>query len=103
MKYTELWAIRKALGHSREYTSTFQRAAAGLTAPRRATADALRSVSGFCELQGIGHPLRRFAALDLGAANRLRLVFGDRHGHIDRPAPSLPIPWRARTIILNVD
>ena len=81
----ELRAIWKTLDRSREHTAALQRAAASLTAPWLDTANALRSISGFCELQGIGHQLRQSAAFDLGATDRLRLVLGDWRGRMNWP------------------
>ena len=88
----ELRAIWKTLDRSREHTAALQRAAAGLTAPWLDTADALRSISGFCELQGIGHRLRHSAPFDPGAADRLRLVLGDWREPVDWPAPIFTDP-----------
>lgn len=83
----ELQALWKTLDRSRERTAALQRAAASLTAPWLDTVDALRSVSGFCELQGIGHQLRLSAPFDPAAADRLRLILGDWRKTVEWPAP----------------
>ena len=88
----ELQAIWKTLDRSKAHTATLQRAAASLTAPWVNTADALRSISGFCELHGIGHQLRDMAAFDPGTADRLRLVLGDWRDPVEWPVPIFSDP-----------
>lgn len=88
----ELQAIWKTLDRSRERTAALQRAAASLTAPWLDTVDALRSVSGFCELQGIGHQLRLSTPFDPAAADRLRLILGDWREPLDWPEPIFADP-----------
>ena len=88
----ELRSVWKTLDLSREQMTVLQRAAASLTAPWLDTADALRSISGFCELQGIGHQLHQSAQFDPGAAERLRLVLGDWREPVDWPTPIFTDP-----------
>ena len=88
----ELRAIWRTLDRSTKHTASLQRAAARLTAPWLDTAAALRSVTGFCELQGIGRLLREAGAFDPGPAGRLRLVLGDWRGPMDWPAPIFADP-----------
>ena len=88
----ELQGIWKTLDRSRGHTATLQRAAASLTAPWLDTADALRSISGFCDLHGIGHQLREAAAFDPGTADRLRLVLGDWRDPVEWPVPIFTDP-----------
>ena len=88
----ELRAVWKTLDRTRDHTTALQRVAASLTAPWLDTARALHSVSGFCELQGIGHQLRQSAAFESGVADRLRLVLGDWRPRVDWPAPMFTDP-----------
>ena len=97
----ELQAIRKTIDRSRRHTATLQRAAASLTAPWVDTANALRSISGFCELHGIGHQLREAAAFDPVTADRLRLVLGDWRDSVEWPVPIFTDPLARSNFYLD--
>ena len=92
----ELQALWKTLDRSSQYLAPLQRAANSLTAPWLNATNASRSFFGFCELQGIGHQLRRSAAFDADAAGRLRLVLGDWRDPVEWPTPIFKDPL-ART------
>ena len=47
--------------------------------------DRLRSISGFVELQGIGHTLRTMPAFDKHITEALRVDLGDWRGKISWP------------------
>ena len=83
----------KTLDRNSEQIAGLQRAAASLSAPWLDSADALRSMSGFCELQGVGRQLRLSTAFDPSIADRLRLVLGDWRDSINWPAPIFDNPF----------
>ena len=89
----ELRSLWKTLDHNREHIAGLQHAAASLSAPWLDSTEALRSMSGFCELQGVGHQLRLSTAFDPSIAGRLRLVLGDWRERIHWPAPIFADPF----------
>lgn len=78
--------LAKSLERHRELSSEIQRAMEMMRAPWLDIQDRLSSVTGFAELQGIGHALRNSPPFDKHLADSLRFALGDWRAKIDWPS-----------------
>jgi len=67
----------QAIAPFHEQESEFRRAVEAMRTPWLDIEDKVRSLTGFAELQGIGHALRTMPAFDATLADRLRVDLGD--------------------------
>ncbi|MDE0211655.1 MAG: hypothetical protein OXJ64_17460, partial [Boseongicola sp.] len=92
-----LRTFERSVGH----TAAFQRIIDSLTTPWMDTTNALGSIAGLCELQGIGRLVQDAATLAPEPAGRLRCVLGDWRAPIDWPAPIFTDPFARSEFYLD--
>ena len=82
----ETGAPATALAHYRDNSTDVRDAIEGMTTPWLNIANPARSLTGFVELQEIGHILHAAPGFEIDSAERLRPHLGDWRGSIDWPA-----------------
>ena len=81
----EIEAPARTLAHYHDHTNEIRHAIEAMTAPWLNIEDQVRSLTGFVELQEIGHVLHTMPVFDIESAERLRPHLGDWRGSIDWP------------------
>ena len=79
----EMDETARAFAHYRDHTADLRHAVEAMTTPWLDTQDLFRSLTGFVDLQEIGHVLSTLPAFDLDPAQRLRSHLGDWRETID--------------------
>ena len=77
--------VVQAIAYSQELQSQIESAMEAMRVPWLDTKNEVSSISGFVELQRIGHALRNLPAFDTGLADRLRVDLGDWRDKITWP------------------
>ena len=86
LRALEMDKTARPFAHYRDHTAELRHAVEAMTTPWLNIQDQLRSLTGFVELQEIGHVLRTLPTFDLDPAQRLRSHLGDWRDRIDWPA-----------------
>ena len=92
VRSSEMAGLARVLGSYRIEVSALQRAFATMSVPWLDTYDKLRSLSGFCDLQGIGRLVSKLPAFDSRTSEQLRLRLGDWRDRIDWTASNFANP-----------
>lgn len=77
LRESEASGLAKSLERYRTQTAEIRRAMEAMRTPWLDTQNQLRSITGFAELQGIGHALRAMPPFDVRVTRALRLDLGD--------------------------